>query len=207
MPNKDDSPLPKSVNENSTSLSMQANEDSISVPKPVLPPSPHSAVPQLVNAPPNVIPNSISTPEPPQYRMPPPVLKSPEELLFSPEIEKRHYSPRTSFDSVADKSILDDKSLRESEETPPKLHPRKSSNSNVEKSNLSNDYKIVMGLEPDNSKPLVPSMSTQSLAADPDQTVSVKERKQMFNKMASDVDVLRPRHYGNRGSVHVSICL
>lgn len=137
----------------------------------------------------------IFSPEPPQYRMPPPVVKQQDSPISSTKI---HYSPRNSIDNSSGNSNLDIQNSNISDE-PPKLYPRrKSSNSELKGNTINNNISSPKESSNDN---LVTSESNNSLA-EADQTVSVKERKQMFNKMASDVDVLRPRHYGNRGSLH-----
>lgn len=154
----------------------------------------------------------FASPEPPQYRMPPPVIKQAQESPFSPENDKRHYSPRNSFDSTPDRNVSDEKTAVDipTEDIPPKLYPRRKSNNlnetvtNSHAPSTINENNVPVDNTLDTNKALKQSHSSNSLS-EADQTVSVKERKQMFNKMASDVDVLRPRHFGNRSSVHVGL--
>lgn len=89
-----------------------------------------------------------------------------------------------------------------SDDIPPKIHPRRRSSekrSNVlntqgQRSSIPNQD--VTELNSTMSQTLTSSRS-ESMLVDSEQTISVKERKQMFNRMASESDVLKNNKVGN----------
>lgn len=168
--------------------------------------------PSEVLTPISTVDTECFSPQPPQYRPPPPVTSPRQEAPMPPvEIIKRHYSPRNSVDSSSENEIKETLSVMETEDEQLQSYPRWKSSNSV----ISNEHQSSLPNTPvDATSPLNDTSdanqytdleSSVTSLADTDQTVSVKERKQMFNKMASDLDVLRPRLYGNRGSAHVSI--
>ncbi|XP_049886253.1 ankyrin repeat domain-containing protein SOWAHB [Pectinophora gossypiella] len=90
------------------------------------------------------------------------------------------------------------------EEVPPKVHPRRKSSDKVNEkrsslgghsSHRSSIPNQDMILDEPMSPPLTTSRS-ESMLVDNEQTISVKERKQMFNRMASEGDVLKSNKLG-----------
>ncbi|XP_075990987.1 ankyrin repeat domain family member sosondowah [Anticarsia gemmatalis] len=92
-----------------------------------------------------------------------------------------------------------------SEDLPPKVHPRRRS------SEKNNELRLgVPGAaghrssipnqevsDPNNTMPTtLTSSRSESMLVDSEQTISVKERKQMFNRMASESDVLKSNRVG-----------
>lgn len=92
-----------------------------------------------------------------------------------------------------------------SEDIPPKVHPRRrSSEKSIEKRSS------VQGMQGHRSSipnqdtygpestasPTLTSSRSESMLVDSEQTISVKERKQMFNRMASESDVLKTNKLG-----------
>lgn len=100
-----------------------------------------------------------------------------------------------------------------SEDIPPKVHPRRrSSDKNIEKrlsiqgahgqrSSIPNQDASSF----DNSvSPTLTSSRSESMLVDSEQTISVKERKQMFNRLASESDVLKSNKPSGNLSSQVS---
>ncbi|KAL4717738.1 hypothetical protein ACJJTC_000887 [Scirpophaga incertulas] len=100
------------------------------------------------------------------------------------------------------------------EDVPPKVHPRRKSSDKALAERRSQVFK-----EPEDAKPVVitkliqdvkesdniamPTLTTsrsESMLLDNEQKISVKERKQMFNRMASESDVLKTNRIGGNFS-------
>ncbi|XP_049697030.2 uncharacterized protein LOC126053492 [Helicoverpa armigera] len=93
-----------------------------------------------------------------------------------------------------------------SEDIPPKVYPRRrSSEKSIEKRLSTQDLQGQSASVPfqdettsDHSmSPTLTSSRSESMLVDSEQTISVKERKQMFNRMASESDVLKTKPSGN----------
>lgn len=157
----------------------------------------------------------LRSPDPPQY-IPPPAVFETKPVLTEDRGEKGLYtSPTMTFDNSEENGIGENfqQCLSEVEEVQPKLYPRKKSVSSTisseKRSSLPSTSNSLVGLEEkhtDFDQSLALASSTSSLL-EVDHTVSVKERKQMFNKMASDMDVLRSRQYVTRGNAQVCVHL
>lgn len=92
-----------------------------------------------------------------------------------------------------------------SEEIPPKVYPRRrSSEKSIEKrSYLPNSQEHRSSVpneeELDLNAMIIPTLTSsksETMLVDDEQTISVKERKQMFNRMASESDVLKSNKVG-----------
>ncbi|XP_045490027.1 ankyrin repeat domain-containing protein SOWAHC [Pieris rapae] len=144
------------------------------------------------------------TPEEPPARPPLPLLNQDFNMLGSilpahdPIVEEPAYqkSPVVTPQNASQESLIED--------VPPKVHPRrKSEKSLIEKSSrnfyanpqISNNETIDM-----NETPTLTSSQSDSMLVDSEQKISVKERKQMFNRMASESDVLKSNKSGNNTS-------
>lgn len=99
-------------------------------------------------------------------------------------------------------------SLTLSEETPPKIHPRRKSTekigmekrSSIPNLNLGPRTSIPNQAEPEPNETLTSSRS-ESMLVENEQKISVKERKQMFNRMASESDVIKSQKLSFNSSV------
>ncbi|KAJ8737833.1 hypothetical protein PYW08_000428 [Mythimna loreyi] len=92
-----------------------------------------------------------------------------------------------------------------SEDIPPKVHPRRrSSDKNIEKRSSIQGAQGQRSSIPNQDgsgfdtpmSPTLTSSRSESMLVDSEQTISVKERKQMFNRMASESDVLKTNKVG-----------
>lgn len=130
---------------------------------------------------------------PPPYRPPPPLQLNQDFNILSNLI------PETSSDnalempnSVSKESL----SSASAEEIPPKVHPRrKSSDKSVSEKNSSTCHRTSIpnqdAFEDENIPPTLSTSRSDSMLVENEQTISVKERKKMFNRMASESDVLK----------------
>lgn len=100
-----------------------------------------------------------------------------------------------------------------SEDIPPKVHPRRrSSDKNVENRSSTQGPQSQRSSIPNQDgsgfdnimSPTLTSSRSESMLVDSEQTISVKERKQMFNRMASESDVLKTNKLGGNLSSQVS---
>ncbi|CAG9558775.1 unnamed protein product [Danaus chrysippus] len=93
-------------------------------------------------------------------------------------------------------------SLTTVEETPPKIHPRKKSSDKILAEKRSSVVSLNLGSRSsipsqdlselsEKSTLTLSSSRSESMLIDNEQKISVKERKQMFNRMASESDVLK----------------
>ncbi|XP_047524070.1 ankyrin repeat domain-containing protein SOWAHC isoform X2 [Pieris napi] len=121
------------------------------------------------------------------------ILPAHEPIVDEPAYQK---SPVVTPQNTSQESLIED--------VPPKVHPRrKSEKSLIEKSTrninttpqISNNETIEM-----NETPTLTSSQSESMLVDSEQKISVKERKQMFNRMASESDVLKSNKSGNNTS-------
>lgn len=98
-----------------------------------------------------------------------------------------------------------------SDDIPPKVHPRRRSSVKVnekrssitgqpQRSSIPNQENI----EANETLPTLSSSRSESMLVDSEQKISVKERKQMFNRMASESDVLKSNKVGGNFNSHVS---
>ncbi|XP_022832486.1 ankyrin repeat domain-containing protein SOWAHB isoform X2 [Spodoptera litura] len=92
-----------------------------------------------------------------------------------------------------------------SEDIPPKVHPRRrSSEKSIEKRSNVQGMQGHRSSIPNqdtsrpesDASPTLSSSRSESMLVDSEQTISVKERKQMFNRMASESDVLKTNKLG-----------
>ncbi|CAH1647531.1 unnamed protein product [Spodoptera littoralis] len=92
-----------------------------------------------------------------------------------------------------------------SEDIPPKVHPRRrSSEKSIEKRSSVQGMQGHRSSIPNqdtsrpesDASPTLTSSRSESMLVDSEQTISVKERKQMFNRMASESDVLKTNKLG-----------
>ncbi|XP_028163328.1 ankyrin repeat domain-containing protein SOWAHA isoform X2 [Ostrinia furnacalis] len=143
----------------------------------------------------------------PPYRPPPPVQLNQDFNILANIIQDRNevvlrntpmdITPTESKENLT--SPVDD--------VPPKVHPRKKSldtkvvtekRSSIgqigQRSSIPNQENVEV------EEPLLPTLSSsrsESMLVDNEQKISVKERKQMFNRMASESDVLRSNKLGS----------
>lgn len=153
----------------------------------------------------------------PPYRPPPPVQLNQDFSILNNIIQERQ-------DAALKNSLMDitpsecNESLIPSvEDVPPKVHPRRKSSTDK---SITEKRSSIGQLGPRTSIPnqemvemdetlssTLSSSVSESMLLDSEQKISVKERKQMFNRMASESDVLRTNKVGgNVGSPQVSIC-
>lgn len=153
----------------------------------------------------NVEPEPISQPP---YRPPPPLQLNQDFNILSSIIQDStpvSPSPKASVDIPLSESK---ESLTLSEETPPKVHPRRKS---TEKSGMDKRSSIPnLNLGPRTSIPnqdlselseTLTSSRSESMLVESEQKISVKERKQMFNRMASESDVIKSQKLSFNSSV------
>lgn len=100
-----------------------------------------------------------------------------------------------------------------SEDIPPKVHPcRRSSEKSIEKRSSIPNAQSQRSSIPNQDiselnstiSPTLSSSRSESMLVDSEQTISVKERKQMFNRMASESDVLKSNKVGGNLNSQVS---
>lgn len=101
-----------------------------------------------------------------------------------------------------------------SEDIPPKVHPRRrSSDKSIEKRSSIPSLPELPSPQPNEDdsglnttmSPTLISSASESMLVDSEQTISVKERKQMFNRMASESDVLKTSKVGGNINSQVSV--
>ncbi|CAH4038494.1 unnamed protein product [Pieris brassicae] len=144
------------------------------------------------------------TPEKPPARPPLPLLNQDFNMLGSilpaqdPIVEEPVYqkSPVGTPQNTSQESLIED--------VPPKVHPRRKSEKNLmEKStrNINTSPQISTNKTIEMIEtPSLTSSQSDSMLVDSEQKISVKERKQMFNRMASESDVLKSNKSGNNTS-------
>lgn len=103
-----------------------------------------------------------------------------------------------------------------SDDVPPKVHPRRRSSDKsieIKRSSIqgAQGQRLSLTNQEDASfdspkSPTLTSSRSESMLVDSEQTISVKERKQMFNRMASESDVLKTNTLGGNSSSQVSAC-
>ncbi|CAK1554857.1 unnamed protein product [Leptosia nina] len=148
---------------------------------------------------------SVATDEPdeqPPSRPPLPLLNQDFNLLGSilPS-QDPVLPPPIEHSSEASKEIVQDNLI---EDIPPKVHPRrKSEKATAEKTTSASDLSLRMSIPNETTDPessTLTSSRSESTLIDSEQKISVKERKQMFNRMASESDVLKSNKSGNSTS-------
>lgn len=168
------------------------------------------------------LPENIVEPEAitqPPYRPPPPLQLNQDFNIISSIIQDS--TPNSLPVSPSPKSPVDlplsesKESLTLSEETPPKVHPRRKSTekmfaekrSSIPNLNLGHRTSIPNQPEPEPNETLISSRS-ESMLSENEQKISVKERKQMFNRMASESDVIKSQKLSFNSSVskHHILC-
>ncbi|CAH2227138.1 jg20750, partial [Pararge aegeria aegeria] len=137
---------------------------------------------------------SLETPTQPPQRPPPPLQLNQDFNILNSIIPD--HTPITSPVTPVELEQSVNKESLDTEDIPPKVHPRRrSSEKNVlEKSlpsySLSPRSSIPNSTTELSESPLTTSRS-ESMLVENEQKISVKERKQMFNRMASESDVLK----------------
>lgn len=147
---------------------------------------------------------------PPPYLPPPPLQLNQDFNILSNLI------PSTSSDNALEMPHSPSKesiSSVSAEDIPPKIHPRrKSSDKSVSEKNsstasLHSGYRTSIPnhefFDDENMPPALATSRSDSILVENEQTISVKERKKMFNRMASESDVLKSNR-SNTSFPHVS---
>lgn len=137
---------------------------------------------------------------PPPYRPPPPLQLNQDFNILSNLIPAVETASNTTLEmphSVSRESL----SSTSAEDIPPKIHPRRKSSdkSGSEKrssvASTQSDHRTSIPnqdiFEDENMPPSLSTSRGDSTLIENEQTISVKERKKMFNKMASESDVLK----------------
>ncbi|CAH0402140.1 unnamed protein product [Chilo suppressalis] len=143
----------------------------------------------------------------PPYRPPPPVQLNQDFSILTNLIQDQQVNTPIPISSPINTTPAESNENLTSpiEDTPPKVHPRKKSldKSAFEKQSLGSagqrtsiPNETSSEMDDTLSIPLTTSRS-ESMLVDNEQKISVKERKQMFNRMASESDVLRTKRQGN----------
>lgn len=157
---------------------------------------------------------STETISQPPYRPPPPVQLNQDFSILNNIIQDQQEvtlrnSPMEITPSESKESLMSPV-----EDVPPKVHPRRKSSSDKSftekrssigqlgaRSSIPNQET----LEADETMSSTLSSSrSESMLLDTEQKISVKERKQMFNRMASESDVLRSNKVGANFNTQVS---
>ncbi|XP_026333772.1 uncharacterized protein LOC113240636 [Hyposmocoma kahamanoa] len=135
---------------------------------------------------------------PPPYRPPPPLQLNQDFNILSNLI------PETASNTTLEMPYnVSKESLASSvaEEVPPKIHPRRKSSDKSCSEKRSSIASTKSGhrssipnqdvFEDENMPPALSTSKSDSMLVENEQTISVKERKKMFNRMASESDVLK----------------
>lgn len=121
------------------------------------------------------------------------ILATQDTMVDVPILQSSILSPQ----SVSQDSLIED--------IPPKVYPRKKSEKSLVQespstSNMTLNISSNETIELNEISTLTSSQS-DSMLVDTEQKISVKERKQMFNRMASESDVLKFNKSGSNASV------
>lgn len=146
---------------------------------------------------------------PPPYRPPPPLQINQDFNIIANLIPETANTTLEIPHSVSKESL----SSTSAEEVPPKIHPRRKSSdkSSSEKrtsiaSTQSSQRSSIPNqdtFEDENIPPTLSTSKSDSMLVESEQTISVKERKKMFNRMATESDVLKSNR-SNTTYPHVS---
>ncbi|XP_068622913.1 ankyrin repeat domain-containing protein SOWAHA [Battus philenor] len=145
-----------------------------------------------------------NTPEPvitqaPPYQPPPP-LQLNQDFSILENIIHDNNSSAVSKSSDTSHSESKESLYTSNEDIPPKVHPRRKNIEKLEKNSSIHSNNGTRSSIPNQDTPelndsMSPSLSSsrsESMLVDSEHKISVKERKQMFNRMASESDV--PKH-------------
>lgn len=145
--------------------------------------------------------------EPPQR--PPLPLQLNQDFSILSNLIQDTTIPVSNADHISETESKEDLSSVPIEEIPPKVHPRR--RSSEKRSSLTGTQGPRSSIpnqdvcEFNNTiLPTLTSSRSESMLVDSEQTISVKERKQMFNRMASESDVLKTNKLGGNLSSQVS---
>lgn len=161
--------------------------------------------------------SSASAPEnivvQPPYRPPPPLQLNQDFSILNNIIQDTSppiIRPSAETTEMSHSESKESLSLSTSEDVPPKVYPRKKSldKSNEKRSSITNLQGHRSSI-PNQDTTLDETMSStltssrsESMLIDNEQKISVKERKQMFNRMASESDVLK----SNKMGTFIEVC-
>lgn len=164
-----------------------------------------SKVPEMPST--SDVPDEASTDQPPA-RPPLPVQLNQDFSILANIIQDRQ--DVASINAPMDITPAESKEnlVSSVEDIPPKVHPRRKSSDKAvmeksssigkigQRSSIPNQETIEVE-EPPSQPPTLSSSRSESMLFDSEQKISVKERKQMFNRMASESDVLRSNKLGS----------
>lgn len=135
---------------------------------------------------------------PPPYRPPPPLQLNQDFNILSNLIPETASNTTLEMPYNVSKESL---SSSVAEEVPPKIHPRRKSSDKSGSEKRSSIASTQSGhrssipnqdvFEDENMPPALSTSKSDSMLVENEQTISVKERKKMFNRMASESDVLK----------------
>lgn len=135
---------------------------------------------------------------PPPYRPPPPLQLNQDFNILSNLIPETASNTTLELPHSVSKESL---SSSVAEEVPPKIHPRRKSSDKSASEKRSSITSVQSGhrssiphqnaFEDENMPPALSTSKSDSMLIENEQTISVKERKKMFNRMASEGDVLK----------------
>lgn len=156
-----------------------------------------SKVPKTPSVP--VIDTSIeNNVAPPPYRPPPPLQLNQDFNILSKLIPETASNTTLEMPHSVSKESISSTSV---DEVPPKIHPRRKSSdksgsekrSSVSSSQSGHRSSIhnQESCEDENMPTTLSTSRSDSMLVEKEQTISVKERKKMFNRMASESDVLK----------------
>lgn len=149
----------------------------------------------------------------PPYRPPPPLQLNQDFNILSAIVQDTTLASNTHTEIPQSESKESFGSPIPSEDIPPKIHARKKSADKAaeKRSSLSGMETSQKSLVPNQDISLdetvsstLSSSQSESMLVDNEQKISVKERKQMFNRMASESDVLKSNKLSGT-SMNVSI--
>lgn len=151
--------------------------------------------------------DSDSSQSVPPPRPPLPLALNQDFSILNNLIQESAQTPETpqtpaSYDislSVSKESLLS----VQSDDVPPKVHPRRRSSekrSSIPSTPLSSISNQEMPELLETTSSTLTTSQSETMLVDSEQTISVKERKQMFNRMASESDVLKNKPNTSFGS-------
>lgn len=144
----------------------------------------------------------------PPYRPPPPLQLNQDFNILTNIIQDISVQTPKAVEIPESESK---ENLTLSEETPPKVHPRRKSiertilekRSSIPSLNNSPRMSIPNNSTEMTESPTLTSSRSECMLLESEQKISVKERKQMFNRMASESDVLKTQKLSFNTSVSV----
>lgn len=142
----------------------------------------------------NVAENNVA---PPPYRPPPPLQLNQDFNIISNLIPETVNTTLEIPHSMSKESL----SSTSVEEVPPKIHPRRKSSDKSGSEKRTSVASTQSGhrssipshdsFEDENMPPTLSTSKSDSMLVENEHTISVKERKKMFNRMATESDVLK----------------